>query len=145
LQDFYNPKRQKETITVPQLKKGLNFGLKQVIPAEIFLAVKEKEIEAWFIAEDKHYGNILPSVSFDVINSIAGINVKTDSAEVIHHPSVILDQIYKKCGRTSGYAKHEYELKNIIGNLDYKNLYINVRNRNNSLNELLICFDRLIP
>jgi hypothetical protein len=143
LQDFFNPRRQKTGMTVQQLKKGLNRGLDQEIFTEIFLAVQE--IEAWFIAEDEHYKSILSDVSFDIINSIAGINVKTEDTEKISHPSVVLNEIYKKCGRTSGYSKHKYAVRDIITRLDFTNLYINVRARNNSLNEFLTCLDGLIP
>jgi hypothetical protein len=143
LQDFYNPKRRKTGITVQRFKKGLNSGLEQIISTEIFLAVQETE--AWFIAEDEHYKNVLPYVSFDTINVIAGINVKTEDTEIISHPSIILDEIYKKCGRISGYSKHEYVVRDIVNRLDFANLYLNVRKRNNSLNELLTFLDRLIP
>ena len=143
LQDFFNPQRKKTGMTVQQLKKGLNRDLDQVIPTEIFLAVQE--IEAWFIAEDKHYEAIIPGFSFDKINAIAGINVQTDDSEKIPHPTVVLDRIYKAGGRTSGYSKHEYVVKDIVTRLDFANLYLNVRKRNNSLNELLTCLDGLIP
>jgi hypothetical protein len=143
LQDFFNPQRKKTGVTVQRLKKALNFDLDQVIPTEIFLAVQE--IEAWFIADDKHYEVIIPGFSFDNINAIAGINVQTDDSEKITHPTVVLDKIYREGGRTSGYSKHEYVVKDIVRKLDYENLYLNVRNRNNSLNELLICLDGLIP
>jgi hypothetical protein len=132
LQVFFNPKRKREGITVQQLKKGLNFGLEQIIPIEIFLAVQE--IEAWIIAEEKHYETILPHFPIDNINAIAGINIQTDNSEKISHPALILDKIYKAGGRTSGYSKNEYVVKDIIGRLDFENLYFNVRRRNNSLN-----------
>jgi hypothetical protein len=143
LQDFFNPKRQKKEITVQQLKKDLNFDLEQIIPTEIFLAVQE--IESWIIAEEKHYETIVPSLQIDDINAIAGINIQTGNSEEISHPAIALDKIYKAGGRTSGYTKHEYVVKNIISKLDFANLYLNVRNRNNSLNELLTWLDGLIP
>ena len=142
LQDFFNPQRKKTGVTVQQLKKGLNFGLDQVIPTEIFLAVQE--IEAWFIAEENHYEAILPDFSLDSINAIAGINIKTDDSEKISHPAVLLDKIYKAGGRTSGYSKNEHIVRDIVRRLDFTNLYLNVRKRNNSLNELLTCLDGLI-
>jgi hypothetical protein len=143
LQDFFNPKRQKMRITVQQLKKGLNLGLKQIIPTEIFLAVQE--IEAWIIAEEKHYEAILSGLPIDNINAIAGINIQTGNSEKIPHPALVLDRIYRAGGRMSGYSKNEYVVKEIISKLDFTNLYLNVRNRNNSLNELLTCLDGLIP
>jgi hypothetical protein len=143
LQDFFNPKRRGTGMTVQELKKGLNRDLKQAIPTEIFLAVQE--IEAWIIAEEKHYETILPGFWIDKINEIAGINIQTGNSEEILHPAVVLDKIYKAGGRTSGYSKHEYAVRNIVTMLDFTNLYINVRNRNNSLNEFLTCLDGLIP
>jgi hypothetical protein len=143
LQDFFNPKRQKKGITVQQLKKGLNFGLLQIIPTEIFLAVQE--IEAWIMAEEKHYEAILPCFQLDNINAIAGIDIQTGNTEEIPHPALVLDKIYKAGGRTSGYSKNEYVVKDIISKLDFTNLYFNVRNRNSSLNKLLSCLDGLIP
>ncbi|MDR1315495.1 MAG: DUF4276 family protein [Spirochaetales bacterium] len=143
LQDFFNPKRKKEGITVRQLKKWLNFGLEQIIPIEIFLAVQE--IEAWIIAEEKHYETILPDFQLDNINTIAGIDIQTGNSEEIPHPALVLDKIYKAGGRTSGYPKNEYVVKDIVSKLDFTNLYLNVRSRNASLNELLSCLDGLIP
>jgi hypothetical protein len=143
LQDFFNPKRQKKGITVQQLKKGLNLGLEQIIPTEIFLAVKE--IEAWIIAEEKHYEVLLPCFPIDNINAIAGIDIQTGNSEEIPHPSVVLDKIYKAGGRKSGYSKNKYVVKDIISKLDFTNLFSNVRSRNNSLNELLTCLNGLIP
>jgi hypothetical protein len=143
LQDFFNPKRQKKEITVQQLKRGLNFGLEQIIPTEIFLAVQE--IEAWIIAEEKHYETIVPGFQIGDINAIAGINIQAGNSEEISHPAIVLDKIYKAGGRTSGYSKNEYVVKDIISKLDFTNLYLNVRNRNASLNELLTCLDSLIP
>ncbi|MDR0721905.1 MAG: DUF4276 family protein [Treponema sp.] len=143
LQDFFNPKRQKIKMTVQQFKKGLNSGLDQAIFTELFLAVQE--IEAWFIAEDEHYKNFFPNISLEIINSIAGVNVRTEDTEKIPHPSIVLDKIYKKCGRTSGYSKNKYIVRDIVNSLDFTNLYIHVRKRNSSLNTLLICLDSIIP
>ncbi|MHC6202239.1 DUF4276 family protein [Breznakiellaceae bacterium SP9] len=143
LQDFFNPQRKKKGMTVQQLQKGLNFGLEQVIPTEIFLAVQETE--AWFIAEETHYSKISSALTLDIVNAIAGVDVQKDSTEEISHPTVVLDRIYKSGGRTSGYSKNEFVVKDIVEKLDFANLYFNVRNRNNSLNEFLTCLDGLIP
>jgi uncharacterized protein (DUF1919 family) len=41
--------------------------------------------------------------------------------------------------------KKRWEAERTVHGLDYDNLYLNVRTRNNSLNELLTCLDELIP
>jgi hypothetical protein len=143
LQDLFNPQRMKKDFDNEKFKKNSNNGLPTEIPTKIYFAIQE--IEAWFMAEEKHYSAISPDLSMEVINSIAGINIQVETTEKIRHPSVVLDVIYKRGGRKHGYSKNEYAVKDIVSKLDYENLYLNVRNRNNSLNELLTCLDGLIP
>jgi hypothetical protein len=143
IQDLYNPQRRKKEINAEKFKRGINIDLSQEIPTKIFLAINETE--AWFIAEENHYPAISLDLTLDIVNSIAGIDVQKDSTETIRHPAVVLDKIYRAGGRKSGYSKHEYVVKEVVSKLDYDNLYIAVRNRNNSLNELLSCLDGLIP
>ena len=111
------------------------------LPIEIFLAVRE--IEAWFLAEENHYQLIDKSLITHSVNSIIGIDITVSSTESIDHPSCVLKKIYQSVGKD--YKKKKWEAERTVYNLDYENLYINVRKRNNSLNELLTCLDRLIP
>jgi hypothetical protein len=143
IQDLYNPQRAKKGIDTEKFKKSINIGLPHEIPTRIFLAINETE--AWFIAEENHYSAISPDLTLDIVNSIAGIDVQKDSTETIRHPALVLDKIYRAGGRQSGYSKKEYVIKEVVGKLDYDNLYNAVRYRNNSLNELLTCLDGLIP
>jgi len=142
LQDLFNPQRKKRGIDDKKFRESINADILQTIPAKIYFAIQE--IEAWFIAEDKHYLKISSALSIEKVNSIAGIDIQKDDTEKIPHPTVILDEIYKAGGR-KGYSKNEYAVKDVVSKLDFSNLYLTVRNRNNSLNELLICLDRLIP
>jgi hypothetical protein len=130
-------------IDLQKLKSRLSFNLPNdpSLPVEIFLAVKE--IEAWFLAEENHYQLIDGSLTVPRVNSIVGIDITSDSTEVIDHPSLVLKQIYQSVGKS--YDKKKREVERIVYDLDYENLYLNVRNRNNSLNEFLTCLDGLIP
>jgi hypothetical protein len=92
-----------------------------------------------------HFREISPNLTIETINSIAGINIQIHDTELIPHPTAVLDSIYKAGGRTKGYSKNEYAVKDIVSKLDFSNLYLTVRKRNNSLNELLTCLDGLIP
>jgi hypothetical protein len=56
----------------------------------------------------------LPGFRLETINEIAGINIQIDNTEEIPHPAVVLDKIYKAGGRTSGYSKSEYVIKDIM-------------------------------
>jgi hypothetical protein len=126
-----------------KLKSMLSLGLpnEPSLPVEIFLAVRE--IEAWFLADENHYQSIDGSLTVPHINSIVGIDITIDSTETIDHPSVVLRQIYQSIGKN--YNKKKWEVERTVYNLDYENLYLNVRNRNVSLNGLLTCLDELIP
>jgi hypothetical protein len=111
------------------------------LPIRIFLAVRE--IEAWFLAEEKHYPIIDESLTTSHVNKIVGFDITTTSTETINHPSLTLKTVYQSVGKD--YKKKKWEAKRTVDALDYENLYINVRNRNDSLDELLTCLDGLIP
>jgi hypothetical protein len=127
---------------VVKLQALMNKGIKtSMIPIKIFLAVRE--IEAWFIAEENHYSLIDTTLNLPHITTIVGFDITTNSTEVICHPAVVLKRIYNSVGQD--YQKHKWEAERIAYELDYDNLYFNVRNRNDSLNKLLSCLDGLIP
>jgi hypothetical protein len=140
LRDAFSPKN-KNILDIDKFRRMLNSGLPEDIPIRIFLAVQE--IEAWFIAEENHYQHISSDLKLELINAIAGIDISVESTESIRHPTVTLNNIYQQVGKK--YSKAKYVIQNLVYSLDFTNLYLNVRNRNNSLNELLTCLDGLIP
>jgi hypothetical protein len=135
-------------LDIVKLKSMINISLpcNPILPVKIIFAVRE--IEAWFLSEETHYPKISSRISYETANEIAGyenpgIDVSKDDTEIIFHPSDILKQIYMKGGTT--YDKSKKKVQRTVSVLNYENLYMNVRNRNNSLNELLTCLDGLIP
>jgi hypothetical protein len=120
---------------IAQLRKYLPFGISASIPTHIILAVNE--VEAWFMADEKHYTKIDPKLTLAKINAIAGIDISSDSTEIIVHPTEKLQLIYN-------YTKRKNTVTRIVNALDYINLYIDVRKRNNSFNELLTHLDNII-
>jgi hypothetical protein len=128
---------------IVNIRRYLYYGISPMsgVSIEIILAVME--IESWFLAEETHYPKIYKKLSLEVANKIAKMDVSTSDTETIPHPSDILKQIYMKGGRT--YNKSREKVQRTVDALDYENLYINIRNRNKSLNELLTCLDGLIP
>jgi hypothetical protein len=146
IQDVYNPKR-KNLSDIDKFRKSINYGFSTEIPVHIILAVNE--IEGWFINEERHYANVSLALTLNKVNMIikesTGIHldVSKDTTEVIKHPAVVLADIYQSEGVS--YEKNKYIVQNTVYALDYDNLYVAVRNRNDSLNELLTCLDELIP
>jgi hypothetical protein len=128
---------------IAKIRKYLYYKIPDDTSVVVNIVLAIQEIESWFMAEETHYSRISTKLSFQAANEIAGMDVSTDSTESIPHPSFMLKQIYIKGGTT--YNKSEEKVQRTVTALDYENLYVNVRNRNNSLNELLTCLDGLIP
>jgi hypothetical protein len=126
-----------------KLKSMIYSGLPTgaILPVKIFLAVRE--IEAWFLAEENHYHFIDESLTVSKVNTIVGFDITTTSTETINHPSLTLKKVYQSVGKD--YKKKKWEVEQTVYALEYDNLYMTVRKRNNSLNELLTCLDGLIP
>jgi hypothetical protein len=118
---------------VQMLRNSIKHGLPNDIPTHIILAVQE--VEAWFIAEETHYEKISPKLTIETVNTICNIDIKNDTTEKIPHPSEALKQIYMRGGTT--YDKSKTKVERTVDFLDYENLYVNIRKRNNSFNELL--------
>jgi hypothetical protein len=123
---------------INKLRIGMKYGVPTSgIPINIILAVNE--VEAWFVAEENHYSNISPILTIELVNSIAGIDVINESTETLVHPADMLNTIYSRAGLT--YDKSKTRVERTVEALDYANLYFNVRTRNNSFNDLLVCMD----
>jgi hypothetical protein len=123
-----------------KLKDMINNGFENYkTPIKIFLAIRE--IESWFLSEELHYQLVNPSLTVPVVNSIIGFDITAISTETLPRPSLTLKNIYKHVGLD--YNKKKWETERTVLNLDYDNLYISVRKRNDSLNELLTCFDTI--
>ena len=127
---------------IAKLKTYLYFGFPSVSDVSIKIILADKETEAWFLAEETHYPKISNRISFKTANEITSIDVSKDDTEAIPHPSETLKQIYMKCGTT--YDKSREKVQRTVNVLNFENLYVNVRKRNNSLNELLTCLDGII-
>jgi hypothetical protein len=121
---------------IDDLRRYLNYGIPTGIPTHIVLAVNE--VEAWFMAEENHYPKIDTRLTIEKVNSIAGIDIRIDSTEIVIHPTEKLQLIYR-------YSKSKSNILRVVNALDYANLYVNVRQRNNSLDELLAHLDSLLP
>ena len=129
-------------INITKLKQYLYYGISGISDILIKIILAVNEIEAWFLAEETHYHKISDKITLEIANKIAGIDVSKHNTEIIPHPSDTLKQIYIKGGTT--YDKSKWKVQRTVEALNYENLYMSVRNRNKSLNELLTCLDGLI-
>lgn len=118
-----------------RFEAGIAVGLeKQKIKIRIFIAVKE--IEAWFINEHSHFLKISPALTPSAIENICGFNPEHGYAEKdVNHPAGMLKTIYKSQG--ADYRKREADTFRMIAYLDFCELYLSVKEKSNSLNQLI--------
>jgi len=93
------------------------------------------EVETWFIAETKHYTKIHNDLTLAKIkDKYIDFDDITNYEEEITEPAKTLNDIYKLVNLA--YKKTDNQTTRTVENLDYENLYLNVRMKVPSLNKL---------
>jgi len=124
-----------------RLEHGIQVALtyripRPILPVEVVLAVME--IEAWFIAEHRHFAKIAPSITHDRLRRKLGFHPSSapiDKVEEIGHPSKKLDEIYQLGGKR--YRKRRREIRRTVNALDFGHLYLEVPQRVTRLGALV--------
>jgi hypothetical protein len=126
---------------IPLLRYGLYFKLPQkAIPIVFVLGIME--IEAWFVAEETHYQRIDRALTVEFITKNYLFNPSTYNSELLNNPAIDLHNIYCLAGR-SYKKKKKAQIRRTITNLDYLNVYFNVKDRIPSLNLLIAEIDQI--
>lgn len=136
LRDLY-PKKLSELSKVKKYSIIKMDGLH--IPTKSIVATSE--VETWFLGEYTALEKIDSRLTYDHIKQ-SGYDLKIDlldSDEKYHHSANILDIIMKTVQRR--YDKKRNKVEKIVNNFDYEAIYLELRNRFLSLNELLDEFD----
>ncbi|PZU96368.1 MAG: hypothetical protein DCE90_09955 [Pseudanabaena sp.] len=116
----------RDVYPIPIADKGiLERSLRIVLPrgsvtSHIVLAVME--VEAWFLAEWKHFMKIDINLTPSLIQSSLGFNPEVDNMEYRNHPAEDLHQAYQLVGKS--YRKRENQVNRVVSNLDYEFLYL---------------------
>ena len=106
-------------------KTVLERGLKAVLPngaISTHLVLAVMEVEAWFLAEWKHFIKIDVNLTPSLIQSNLGFNPEVDNMENRNHPAEDLHQAYQLVGKS--YRKKENQVNRVVSNLDYEFLYL---------------------
>lgn len=90
------------------------------LPCKIVIAVRE--IEAWFIADTKHFSRYNPLLTPAFILQKIGVDIAQKDVEQIPHPSELLSRIYNLVGGT--YGKKLKEAHRVVKILNYEYLYL---------------------
>lgn len=111
---------------ISKLERGIKDNLKPLIqggiPVSVCLAVRE--VEAWFLAEWNHFVKIDASLTPEFIEQNCGFNPKLADIEQRSDPSQDLDEIYQLVDRN--YGKDSQGIEEIINNLDYEFIYLDL-------------------
>ena len=129
-----------------QLEASVNRHMAKngILSSDVEYIIATMEVETWFIAETNHYLAMDNTLTIDTIknNGVLDFNSSLDYEKDILEPAKKLDEIYRIVSLR--YTKNQEELKAIVENFDFTNLYINVRNDIPSLNQLYKTLDNFI-
>lgn len=128
---------------LPQLQKGLNYLPKRfknhsTIPYKIVIAVRE--VEAWFLAETKHYSKLSPKLTSSFIKKNLNFSPFEVDITTRRHPAQDLNNIYRLAGKS--YTKKRWQVEKLMKQLDFRNLQHNVRYDVKALDELFDIIER---
>ena len=116
-----------------QLREGIQRALPRGrVPVAVILAVRE--IEAWFVAEDRHYEVLNRTLTPHAIKRALHIDVVNDPPESFTHPADLLNRIYRL--RNMSYKKSRADVMRTVEALDYDYLSHGVAEKSESLAQL---------
>jgi hypothetical protein len=120
-----------------QVEGGIKGWLKLVQPMgiPIYITLAVMEIEAWFLAEWHYFDKLDNRLNPDFILLKLGLDLRNIDVEQRLHPSQDLDEIYRLVNRK--YDKSEITSQEIINNLDYEFLYVDLVKSVNQLKRFI--------
>jgi hypothetical protein len=117
LRDVYPELRK----NIPALQRLLYAYIKtKPVRPELVLSIME--IEAWFLAEHKHFEKISSALTMNRIKAALGFDPSKDDMEMRDHPAKDLDDVYRLAGFR--YTKSSANSARTIRQLDYADIYI---------------------
>lgn len=126
---------------IEKLKRGLLYRVPQKeIPINFILVIME--IEAWFLAEATHFSKISKELTSSFIKENFQFNPENFNTENIDEAANMLNNIYESVG--SSYEKSKFSIDRTINCLDMGDLYLAVKDRIPSLEELCNVIDGFI-
>jgi len=118
---------------LPLVRQFASVGLPtQGAPIDVILAVME--IEAWIVEELTHYTRINAQMTPDAIRD-KGFDIIDKRGHEWSQPAEILNSIYSHWGLA--YRKKQKQINRSIEALDLDELYLNVRSKSPSLDDLI--------
>lgn len=116
---------------IPRLEQGLPYGVRTV-PIRVTFILSVMEIEAWFLAEHRHFEKIDPSLSVSTISAALGFDPSNDDMQLRTSPAQDLHNCYSLVGKC--YSK--YNSQSTIDAIDTAAVYVEVATKFSYLSKL---------
>jgi hypothetical protein len=123
---------------IPLLERGLYCRMPQK-PIETEFIISVMEMETCFLSEQNHFSKIHNGLTADLIHSSLGFHPVNDDMQLRDAPSVDLHSCYNIVGES--YTKDAACIDRTIANLDYNNIYYNLKGKVQHLNRLITNLD----
>lgn len=116
---------------IGKLELGLRYGIKtSLIPVDFILAIME--IEAWFLAEQTHFGRINPLLNSSSIITTHGFDIENDDLSLRDFPTQDLSACYSIVG-----LKYIKNSNLTINSLDFESIYFDLSTKIPYLKKLI--------
>lgn len=123
-----------------KVERFLNYGVPtKGIPISQFIAIMETE--AWFIEEHTHYEKLDPTMTIEEIVK-KGYDIVSIAGHDWPIPAEVLRDIYAHWGIV--YEKRRDAINRTINALSSEELYVTVREKSPSLDNLIACFEKTL-
>lgn len=106
---------------IPLLRTGLMQGIPS-IPISPLFVLGVMEVEAWFLAEHRHFVRLHASLTCAAIQATFGFDPSAEDMQNRAHPADDLDKIYASVGKR--YLKKRTHRQRMVEILDYATLYL---------------------
>lgn len=123
---------------VPKLRAGLSASVPAAPVIPLFI-LGIMEVEAWFMAEYRHFGKIANVLTPPNIRANFGIDVISDDLQLRNKPADDLHRIYGSVG--FAYRKTLADINRTVSSLSMEAIYLETRTRFPDLNRLVTELD----
>jgi len=121
-----------------ELRRGLASRIRTK-PVRVLFVLAVMEIEAWFLAEHRHFAKIHPGLTPTRIKGELGFDPSKDDMQLREHPAADLDCIYRLGGER--YGKQKDTALRTIDALDYADIYLRFGEQFPDIQRLVECLD----
>lgn len=121
LRDQFTGSNSKAKVDIDRVDQWTQ-ALTSEVGVEVQITIAIEEVEAWFLSVPSFFVSYDRSLTSEVVNQIAGVDLDVDDVQKIEHPSALIRKILQSVGQD--YRKRLDDSHKIASTLDYDKLYL---------------------